>query len=44
MTTTTALQTAQMLSPGGNLQAYVHSVNSISLLSVEQERDLGERL
>ena len=44
MTTTTALQTAQMLSPGANLQAYVHSVNSIPLLSVEQERDLGERL
>lgn len=44
MTTTTALQTAQMLSPGANLQSYVHSVNSIALLSVEQERDLGERL
>lgn len=44
MTTTTALQTAQMLSPGANLQSYVHSVNSIPLLSVEQERDLGERL
>ena len=44
MTTTTALQTAQMLSPGANLQAYVHSVNTIPLLSVEQERDLGERL
>ena len=44
MTTTTALQTAQMLSPGANLQAYVHSVNSIPVLSVEQERDLGERL
>lgn len=44
MTTTTALQTAQMLSPGANLQAYVHSVNSIPILSVEQERDLGERL
>ncbi len=44
MTTTTALQTAQMLSPGANLQAYVHSVNSIPVLTVEQERDLGERL
>jgi len=44
MTTTTALQTAQMLSPGANLQAYIHSVNSIPVLSVEQERDLGERL
>lgn len=44
MTTNTALQTVQMLSPGANLQAYVHSVNSIPLLTVEQERDLGERL
>ena len=44
MTTTTALQTVQMLSPGANLQSYVQSVNSIPLLSAEQERDLGERL
>lgn len=44
MTTSTALQTVQMLSPGANLQAYVHSVNSIPLLTVEQERNLGERL
>src|SRR5690554_3126098 len=44
MTTTTALQTAHMLSPGANLEAYVQSVNSIPLLSAEQERDLGERL
>lgn len=42
--TTTALQTVQMLSPGSNLQAYVHSVNSIPLLTPEQERELGERL
>ncbi|MDY0205665.1 MAG: RNA polymerase sigma factor RpoH [Pseudomonas sp.] len=44
MTTTTALQISKMLSPGANLQAYVHSVNTIPILSVEQERDLGERL
>lgn len=44
MTTTTSLQTAHMLSPGANLQAYMHSVNAIPVLSVEQERDLGERL
>lgn len=42
--TTTALQTVQLLSPGANLQAYVHSVNSIPLLTPEQERELGERL
>ena len=44
MTTTTALQTAHLMSPGSNLQAYVHSVNSFPILTVEQERDLGERL
>lgn len=44
MSTTTALQPVQLLSPGANLQAYVHSVNSIPLLTVEQERELGERL
>ena len=44
MTTTTALQTARMLTPGSNLETYMQSVSSIPLLSVEQERDLGERL
>src|SRR5690554_1394463 len=44
MTTTTALQTAQMLSPGSNLETYMQKVSSIPLLSVEQEQDLGERL
>src|SRR5690554_7005376 len=44
MSITTALQPVQLLSPGANLQAYVHSVNSIPLLTVEQERELGERL
>ena len=44
MTTTTALQTAHMLSPGANLEAYVHSVSSIPVLTAEEERDLGERL
>ncbi len=44
MTTTTALQTAQILSPGSNLESYMHSVSAIPVLSVEEERDLGERL
>src|SRR5690554_4455382 len=44
MTTTTALQTAHMLSPGSNLQAYVHSVNTFPIMTQEQEQDLGERL
>lgn len=42
--TTTALQTVQLLNAGANLQTYVHSVNSIPLLTLEQERELGERL
>ncbi|MDM7857684.1 RNA polymerase sigma factor RpoH [Thiopseudomonas acetoxidans] len=42
--TTTALQTVQLLNAGANLQTYVHSVNSIPLLTPEQERELGERL
>ena len=41
---TTSLQPAYALVPGANLEAYVHTVNSIPLLSPEQERDLGERL
>ena len=41
---TTSLQPAYALVPGANLEAYVHAVNSIPLLSVEQERDLAERL
>jgi RNA polymerase, sigma 32 subunit, RpoH len=41
---TTSLQPAYALVPGANLEAYVHTVNSIPLLSVEQERDLAERL
>ncbi|WBE25765.1 RNA polymerase sigma factor RpoH [Denitrificimonas caeni] len=44
MTTTTALQTARMLTPGSNLETYMQTVSSIPLLSVEQEQDLGERL
>ncbi|QGZ28820.1 RNA polymerase sigma factor RpoH [Stutzerimonas stutzeri] len=41
---TTHLQPVQALVPGGNLEAYVQTVNSIPLLTVEQERDLAERL
>ena len=44
MTTTTALQTAQILSPGSNLESYMHSVSAIPILTVEEEQDLGERL
>lgn len=41
---TTSLQPVHALVPGANLEAYVHAVNSIPLLSVEQERELGESL
>ena len=38
------LQAINVLSPGTNIEAYVQSVNSISVLSSEQERELGVRL
>ena len=38
---TTALQPVHALVPGANLEAYVHAVNSIPLLTVEQERELA---
>ncbi|ROM43202.1 RNA polymerase factor sigma-32 [Pseudomonas poae] len=41
---TTSLQPAYALVPGANLEAYVHTVNSIPLLSPEQERELAESL
>ena len=40
----TSLQPVYALVPGANLEAYVHAVNSIPLLSPEQERELGESL
>jgi RNA polymerase sigma-32 factor len=41
---TTSLQPAYALAPGANLESYVHTVNSIALLSVEQERELAGKL
>ena len=41
---TTSLQPVYALVPGANLEAYVHAVNSIALLTHEQERELGESL
>ena len=40
----TSLQPAYVLVPGANLEAYVHTVNSIPLLSPEQEKELADRL
>ncbi|WP_460408591.1 RNA polymerase sigma factor RpoH [Pseudomonas amygdali] len=41
---TTSLRPAYALVPGANLEAYVHTVNSIPLLTPEQERELAESL
>ncbi|KQB52632.1 RNA polymerase subunit sigma-70 [Pseudomonas endophytica] len=41
---TTSLQPAYALVPGANLEAYVSTVNSIPLLTPEQERELAESL
>ena len=41
---TTSLQPAYALVPGANLEAYVNTVNSIPLLTPEQERELAESL
>ena len=38
---TTTLQPVQALVPGANLEAYVQTVNSLPLLTVEQERELA---
>ncbi|MCP4597410.1 RNA polymerase sigma factor RpoH [Neptuniibacter sp.] len=40
----TSLQVVENLSPGQNLDAYVQTVTAIPVLSVEEERSLGERL
>ena len=40
----TSLQPMDLMSPGRNLEAYIHSVSAIPILSVEQERELTERL
>ena len=39
----TALQPINALSPGANLEAYLATVNSVPVLSPEQERELTER-
>ncbi len=40
----TSLQPIDVLSPGGNLTAYVTAVSAIPMLSPERERELGEDL
>jgi RNA polymerase sigma-32 factor len=40
----TNLQPIDVMSPGGNLDAYIQAVNTIPMLSAEQERELAHRL
>ena len=40
----TDLQSIDALSPGANLQAYLATVNSVPVLSIEEERELTSRL
>jgi len=40
----TQLQPVDMLTPGANLESYIQAVNGIPILSVEEERQLAERL
>src|SRR5690606_12786958 len=39
-----SLQPVAMLSPGENLASYMQGVNAIPILSIEEERDLADRL
>ncbi|GGY71707.1 RNA polymerase sigma factor RpoH [Marinobacter zhanjiangensis] len=40
----TSLQLADRLVPGANLEAYIQAASRIPVLSVDEERELGERL
>ena len=40
----TDIQQINILSPGGNLEGYIQAVNSIALLTAEQEKELAARL
>ena len=40
----TSLQPAQILAPGQNLNAYIQAVNSFSILTAEEEKQLAEQL
>ncbi|MAL98836.1 RNA polymerase sigma factor RpoH [Hydrocarboniclastica marina] len=40
----TGMQLVSRLVPGGNLEAYIQAANAIPVLTLEEERDLAERL
>ncbi len=43
-TMTKALQTMERMTPGANLNAYIQGTAIVPILSVEEERSLGEAL
>ena len=40
----TSLQSVEMLAPGANINAYMQAVNSVSVLTADEEQQLAERL
>jgi RNA polymerase sigma-32 factor len=40
----TGLQRVDMLVPGANLDAYIQTVNGIPILTIEEERELTDKL
>ena len=41
---TKALQTMEWMTPGSNLNAYIQGASAIPILSVDEEKSLGESL
>lgn len=39
-----SLRPVELMAPGANLESYIQAVNSIAILSAEEERELAERL
>lgn len=44
MTTSTQLQTIPVLTPGGDINAYMAAIGSFEILSAEREQELGRKL
>ena len=40
----TSLQPVDLLTPGQNIDAYIHAVSSIAVLSADQEKEIADRL
>src|SRR5690554_6494613 len=39
-----SLRPVELMAPGANLESYIQAVNSIAILSADEERELAERL